>query len=208
MKANEFVAGYFASAKNESDVKALWSNLMNVSVDAMNKRIDEFKNPGKARLKEAAKKAGQEKTVNAALASGKLVVGGVPRKTADLAEVKIDSRNTKAAAKNTKKEEKKQEETKRTVSKAKGETKKTEGKEPYSMKVVKLTAAERKAVKEANVQFVDYNDKAFAFIGDTKPVAEIMKKLNGRFNHSLSCGPGWIFAKANKDAVFQSLGMC
>ncbi|MCI6119404.1 MAG: hypothetical protein MR717_09025 [Prevotella sp.] len=207
MKANEFVAGYFASAKNESEVKALWSELMNVSVDAMNKRVDEFKNPGKALLKAAAKKAGQEKAVETALTSGKLVVGGVPKKTADLAEEKIDSRRNKKAAKEKTADEKEEKKIEVKAEKRKANAKGAETKEAYSMKVVKLTAAERNAVKKANLQFVDYSDKAFAFIGDTKPVADIMRKLNGRFNHGLSCGAGWVFAKANKDAVFKSLGV-
>lgn len=201
MKASEFMAGYYASAKSESEAKALWSELVNISVDAMNKRIEELKSPGKAKLKAAAKKAGQEKVVEAAIKTGKLVVGGVPKKTVDLAEEKIDSRKKKATK--TKVETKKEEE--------KPEPKRTEAseekKEAYSMKVVQLTAAEKKAFKKADIKFIDYTDKAFAFIGDTKPVAEIMSKLNGRFNRSLSCGAGWIFAKTNKEAVFKSLGI-
>lgn len=201
MKASEFMAEYYASAKSESEAKALWSELVNISVDAMNKRIEELKSPGKAKLKAAAKKAGQEKVVEAAIKTGKLVVGGVPKKTVDLAEEKIDSRKKKATKTKveTKKEGKKPEPKRTEASEEK--------KEAYSMKVVQLTAAEKKAFKKADIKFIDYTDKAFAFIGDTKPVAEIMSKLNGRFNRSLSCGAGWIFAKANKEAVFKSLGI-
>lgn len=196
------MAGYYASAKSESEAKALWSELVNISVDAMNKRIEELKSPGKAKPKAAAKKAGQEKVVEAAIKTGKLVVGGVPKKTVDLAEEKIDSRKKKSTK--TKVETKKKEE-KRTGPKRTEASE--EKKEAYSMKVVQLTAAEKKAFKKADIKFIDYTDKAFAFIGDTKPVAEIMSKLNGRFNRSLSCGAGWIFAKANKEAVFKSLGI-
>lgn len=209
MKANEFLAAYYSAANSESEVKALWSELVNMSVDAMNMRIDELKNPGKAKVKAASRKAGQENVVDAAIQTGKLVIGGVPTKTVDLAEEKIDARSNRRAGKS--KAEKvampeKPKAEKKAVAKAEKKGK-AEKKDAYSMKVVKLTAAEKKAVKEANLQFIDYTDKAFAFIGNTKPVAKILSKLNGRFNHGLSCGAGWVFAKANKDAVLKSLGM-
>jgi len=38
-----------------------------------------------------------------------------------------------------------------------------------------------------------YSDKSFAVIGETKPVKEDLKKLGGKWNSRLKCGPGWIF---------------
>jgi len=45
------------------------------------------------------------------------------------------------------------------------------------------------------LQIIDYSDKAFALIGNTKPVKEKIKALGGRWNAHLKCGPGWIFSK-------------
>lgn len=54
---------------------------------------------------------------------------------------------------------------------------------------------------------VDYSEKAFAIIGNTKPISETLKELGGRFNFRLSCGPGWIFSKTKLDAVKQQLNL-
>jgi hypothetical protein len=53
------------------------------------------------------------------------------------------------------------------------------------------------------VNIVDYSDKAFAVIGDTKAVKDQLKQLGGRFNGRLSCGAGWIFSAKMRDAVEQ-----
>lgn len=44
------------------------------------------------------------------------------------------------------------------------------------------------------VNIVDYSEKAFAVIGDTRPLKDLFKKLGGKFNPRLSCGAGWIFS--------------
>ena len=80
-------------------------------------------------------------------------------------------------------------------------------KEYTGIEVIKLTAAEKKAIEAAGLKYVDYSEKSFAITGDTKPVKEIMKKLSGRPNRNLSCGFGWIFAKVNENAVLTSLNM-
>lgn len=51
------------------------------------------------------------------------------------------------------------------------------------------------------IRIVDYNERSFAVVGDTKPLKNELKKLGGCFNGKLSCGAGWIFAIGKKDAV-------
>jgi hypothetical protein len=57
--------------------------------------------------------------------------------------------------------------------------------------------------KEINM--VDYSEKAFAVVGDTKPIKEQLKALGGSFNAHLSCGAGWIFSKKKLDEVTKAL---
>lgn len=54
---------------------------------------------------------------------------------------------------------------------------------------------------------VDYSEKAIAVTGDTKAVKDQLKKLGGKFNGKLSCGPGWIFSKKKEAEVRQLLGI-
>ena len=49
--------------------------------------------------------------------------------------------------------------------------------------------------KAVNFSIIDYSEKAIAVTGDTKPIADKLKAIGGRFNPRLSCGPGWIFSK-------------
>ena len=55
--------------------------------------------------------------------------------------------------------------------------------------------------EKANVQIVDYSEKAFAVVGDTKTIKDDLKRLGGRFNPKLTCGAGWIFSKKVLDEV-------
>lgn len=48
------------------------------------------------------------------------------------------------------------------------------------------------------IQIIDYSEKAIAVIGNTKPIADKLQEIGGRFNSHLSCGPGWIFSKKEK----------
>lgn len=59
-----------------------------------------------------------------------------------------------------------------------------------------------------NEQFtiVDYSEKAFAVIGDTKSIKDKLKSFGGRFNAKLSCGPGWIFSKTKLEEVKAFIG--
>lgn len=38
-----------------------------------------------------------------------------------------------------------------------------------------------------------YSEKSFAVYGNTKPYAQYLKDLGGKFNQNLKSGPGWIF---------------
>lgn len=54
---------------------------------------------------------------------------------------------------------------------------------------------EKVEVTAGEINIVDYSEKAFAVIGDTKPIKDLLGSLHGKFNKYLSCGPGWIFSK-------------
>ena len=54
--------------------------------------------------------------------------------------------------------------------------------------------------KESNFSVIDYNDRCIAVTGDTKPLSGKLKKI-GMYNSRLSCGPGWVFSKKNKDKL-------
>lgn len=51
------------------------------------------------------------------------------------------------------------------------------------------------------VNIVNYSEKSFAVVGDTKPIKDDLKKLGGCFNGRLSCGAGWIFSNKKREAV-------
>jgi hypothetical protein len=56
-------------------------------------------------------------------------------------------------------------------------------------------------VEAGNVSIVDYSEKSFAVIGDTKPIKDQLKELGGKFNFRLTCGAGWIFPKSKLEEV-------
>lgn len=58
-----------------------------------------------------------------------------------------------------------------------------------------IKAAEQEEEK-ANLQIVDYSEKAIAIVGDTKTIKDQLKKMGGCFNPKLSCGAGWVFPKS------------
>ncbi len=60
---------------------------------------------------------------------------------------------------------------------------------------------------QSKLMIVDYSDKAFAVIGETKAIKDTLKALGGRFNMYLSCGAGWIFSKRHLDAVKYKLAL-
>lgn len=83
------------------------------------------------------------------------------------------------------------------------ETKRTEKDEPEKKEVVRNV----EDVLASEINIVDYSEKAFAVIGETKPIADILKNLGGRFNRKLSCGAGWIFSKRSLDNVKEALNV-
>lgn len=62
-------------------------------------------------------------------------------------------------------------------------------------------------VDKPNLRIVDYSDKAFAIVGDTKPIKDTLRLLGGSFNSRLTCGMGWIFSKKRLDAVKKELNL-
>lgn len=58
-------------------------------------------------------------------------------------------------------------------------------------------------------KIVDYSEKAFAVVGDTREIKDTLKQHGGRFNPSLTVGcskcAGWIFSKKSIDAVRNAL---
>lgn len=60
-------------------------------------------------------------------------------------------------------------------------------------------------VKAEGLEIVDYSEKAFAVIGNTKEIKEELKRIGGRFNARLTCGAGWIFSKSKLDEVKEFL---
>lgn len=63
------------------------------------------------------------------------------------------------------------------------------------------------SISVQGIEIVDYSEKAFAIIGDTKPIKDKLKELGGCFNGRLSCGAGWIFSKSKLDTVKQTLSI-
>lgn len=57
----------------------------------------------------------------------------------------------------------------------------------------------------STLKLVDYSEKSFAIIGETKPIKDLLKNLGGRFNPCLSCGAGWVFSKARIESVKEAL---
>lgn len=68
---------------------------------------------------------------------------------------------------------------------------------------VKLAMKEENQESEGkpSINIIDYSEKAFAVVGDTKAVKEQLKKMGGRFNAKLSCGCGWIFSNKMREEV-------
>jgi hypothetical protein len=58
-----------------------------------------------------------------------------------------------------------------------------------------------------DLKYIDYSPKAFAIIGNTKPIKDKLKNLGGRFNPFLTCGAGWIFSKSKETTVKQLLNL-
>lgn len=62
-------------------------------------------------------------------------------------------------------------------------------------------------IKANGIEIVDYSEKSFAVIGDTKAIKDTLKELGGKFNFRLSCGAGWIFSKTKLEDVKKVLAV-
>ena len=77
--------------------------------------------------------------------------------------------------------------------------------EAVKPEAVAIEAAKTESAE--GVRFVDYSEKAFAIVGDTRSMVAKLKELGGKFNARLSCGAGWIFSKRNASTVCAALGL-
>lgn len=60
------------------------------------------------------------------------------------------------------------------------------------------------------LKIVDYSDRAFAVISDTKPaneVLDVLRQCGGTYNRFLKCGKGWIFSKRHLQTVKAKLSL-
>lgn len=70
-----------------------------------------------------------------------------------------------------------------------------------TIETTKPIETKKEVVKQGDLQLIDYSEKSFAVIGNTKPIKEKLKELGGSFNFRLSCGAGWIFPITKKQNV-------
>ena len=62
-------------------------------------------------------------------------------------------------------------------------------------------------INATGINIIDYSEKAFAIIGETKAMKDIFKKMGGRFNARLTCGAGWVFPKKKEPEIRMQLGL-
>lgn len=99
----------------------------------------------------------------------------------------------------------------------KSSAKKAETKKPATKKTaskqsepdVEAIKIAKRTVSKLKLQYVDYNERSFAIVGDTKPLRKELAELNGKFNGFLTIDgkktAGWVFAKRNAEPVKKSL---
>ena len=63
-----------------------------------------------------------------------------------------------------------------------------------------------------NLEIVEYSEKAIAVFGDTKPIKDVLKGLNGLFRANLTYNggrrAGWIYSKKQETKVREALATC
>lgn len=63
-----------------------------------------------------------------------------------------------------------------------------------------------------NLEIVEYSEKAIAVFGDTKPIKDVLKGLNGLFRANLTYNgerrAGWIYGKKQETKVREALAAC
>ena len=70
-----------------------------------------------------------------------------------------------------------------------------------NMPVNEFKVKEVEAKEKLFLKMVEYSEKSFAVIGDTKEIKGNLKEMGGRFNKFLSCGAGWIFSNKKREEV-------
>ena len=77
------------------------------------------------------------------------------------------------------------------------------------------TAEQRTATADLsmlNLEIVEYSEKAIAVFGDTKPIKDVLKDLNGLFRANLTYKgerrAGWIYSKKQETKVRETLATC
>jgi hypothetical protein len=82
------------------------------------------------------------------------------------------------------------------------------GYEPAEDEPEQITPA---PTQEANtaLKIVDYSDRAFAIITETKPCEDVLNilRLHGTYNPHLKCGKGWIFSKRHLNTIKAKLSL-
>ena len=63
-------------------------------------------------------------------------------------------------------------------------------------------------ISDGDFGIIDYSEKSFVVVGNTKPIKDKLKEMGGRFNNKLSCGCGWVFPIAKEDEVLDFLSSC
>lgn len=79
--------------------------------------------------------------------------------------------------------------------------------QPYKVVEKKVKKSTPKVSDSEEIKVVDYSEKAFAIIGETKPLKDKLKDLGGKFNFRLKCGAGWIFSKKKEAEVLEALNL-
>jgi len=70
-----------------------------------------------------------------------------------------------------------------------------------------LPAMKKTEPVKPKLQIVDYSERAFAVIGETKQIKDLLQSLGGSFNKWLKCGEGWIFSKKHLSTVKMQLAL-
>lgn len=60
-------------------------------------------------------------------------------------------------------------------------------------------------ISDGDFGIIDYSEKSFVVVGDTKPIKDKLKEMGGKFNNKLSCGCGWVFPIAKEEEVLNFL---
>lgn len=182
MTSKEFFNEVFAQAASSDGVSKLFKSLMNEMCEACNERQEEI-NSGKTKktAKTTVKTAKTKVQIETEKAIEKSIKAGMTTKKTTKTKVKKEVAKAKAAKKSAKVE-------------------------APEVEVIKIN---KRTIGKLGLQYVDYSEKSFAIIGDTKPIKEELKTLKGRFNARLTVDgeqvAGWVFAKRNQEPVKKSL---